>query len=105
MGRAARLRMIYGLFLVSGSAVLVYEVVWSRLLKEVFGITAYAVAAVLATYLAGLALGGWLLGGRADRQTRPLRFYGLLELGIGATALLGSALLPFLEPLHQAAAE
>ena len=104
MGRAARLRMIYGLFLVSGAAGLVYEVVWSRLLKDVFGVTAYAVAAVLATYLGGLALGGWLLGSRADRQPNPLRFYGILELGIGAAALLGTLLLRFLEPFHDAAA-
>ena len=49
MGRAGRLRAIYGLFVVSVDAGLVYEVVWSRLLKDVFGVTAYAVAAVLAT--------------------------------------------------------
>lgn len=104
MGQAGRLRATSGLFLASGAAGLVYEVVWARLFKEVFGVTAYAVAAVLATYLAGLALGGWLLGGRADRASKPLRFYGLLELGIGATALVGTLILRVLEPLHEAAA-
>src|SRR5438477_273644 len=104
MGRTRRLRAIYGLFLVSGAAGLIYEVVWARLLKEVFGVTAYAVATVLAAYLGGLALGAWLLGSRVDRQTHPLRFYGFLELGIAATALLGALLLRFLEPLHDAAA-
>src|SRR5438105_5387690 len=104
MGRAGRLGAIYGLFLVSGAAGLIYEVVWARLLKEVFGVTAYAVATVLAAYLGGLALGAWLLGSRVDRQTHPLRFYGFLELGIAATALFGALLLRFLEPLHDAAA-
>ncbi|TMA21449.1 MAG: tetratricopeptide repeat protein [Deltaproteobacteria bacterium] len=104
MGRTRRLRAIYGLFLVSGAAGLIYEVVWARLLKEVFGVTAYAVATVLAAYLGGLALGAWLLGSRVDRQTHPLRFYGFLELGIAATAFLGALLLRFLEPLHDAAA-
>src|SRR6266478_5297697 len=80
MGQTGRLRAISGLFLASGAA------------------------AVLATYLAGVALGGWLLGGRADRAPRPLRFYGLLELGIGATALIGTLVLRVLEPLHEAAA-
>src|SRR5215813_3723204 len=61
MNDRGRLRAISALFFASGAAGLVYEVVWSRLLKELFGVTAYAVAAVLATYLAGLALGGWLL--------------------------------------------
>ena len=102
---SSRLRVaIYGLFLVSGAAGLIYEVVWARLLKEVFGVTAYAVATVLATYLGGLALGAWLLGSRVDRETHPLRFYGFLELGIAATALFGALLLRFLDPLQDAAA-
>jgi spermidine synthase len=104
MKSAARVRVLYALFLVSGAAGLLYEVVWSRLLKDVFGITAYAVAAVLATYLAGLALGGWWLGRRVDRERDPLRFYGILELGIGLLALFGTLLLRFLEPIHDAAA-
>ena len=104
MGSAARRRIACGLFLVSGGTGLVYEVVWSRLLKDVFGVTAYAVAAVLAAYLAGLALGAWLLGKRADREPDPLRFYGILELGVAATALLGTLVLRVLDPLHQAAA-
>ena len=104
MRRTGQLYAASVLFFLSGTAGLVYEVIWSRLLKEVFGVTAYAVAAVLATYLAGLALGAWLLGGRADRAARPLRFYGLLELGIGATALFGAVLLRWLDPLHEAAA-
>ena len=104
MGRAGRLGAIYGLFFVSGAAGLVYEVVWSRLLKEVFGVTAYAVAAVLATYLGGLALGAWLLGGRADSERQPLRFYGILEIGIGAAAALGALTLRLLVPLDGAVA-
>ena len=83
MRDSARVRAIRSLFFVSGAAGLIYEVVWSRLLKDLFGITAYAVAAVLATYLGGLALGGWLLSGRADREPNPLRLYALLELAIG----------------------
>ncbi len=85
MRKEVRLRAVQALFVVSGAAGLIYEVVWSRLLKEVFGVTAYAVAAVLATYLAGLALGAWLLGRRADQQPDPLRFYGLLELAAALT--------------------
>jgi tetratricopeptide (TPR) repeat protein len=48
-------------FFVSGAAGLVYQVVWSRLFNEVFGVSAYFVAAVLATYLA-LAVRGDLRG-------------------------------------------
>lgn len=95
---------MYALFFFSGVAGLVYEVVWSRLLKDVFGVTAHAVAAVLAAYLGGLALGSWLLGRAVDRRRHPLRLYGLFELGIGFSALLTAFLLPLLEPLHARAA-
>ena len=70
MRKSARGSGIYLLFFLSGAAGLVYEVVWSRLLKDVFGVTAHAVAAVLATFLGGLALGSWALGRYADRYDR-----------------------------------
>jgi spermidine synthase len=91
-------------FFFSGAAGLVYQVVWSRLLNEIFGVTAHAVTAVLATYLGGLALGSWVLGRFADRHPRPLRLYGLLELGIGATALAGTWVVRAVDPVHAWAA-
>src|SRR5437588_5923473 len=104
MRKSARGSGIYLLFFLSGAAGLVYEVVWSRLLKDAFGVTAHAVAAVLATYLGGLALGSWLLGRVVDKRRDPLRLYGFLELGIGTSALLTAFLLPALLPLHAWAA-
>jgi len=104
MRQRARLTLVYGLFLLSGSAGLVYQVVWSRLFADVFGITAYAVTAVLATFLGGLALGAWWLGRFADRTRNPLGFYGLLEMGIGVSALAGTYLITAMEPLHVFAA-
>src|SRR5580692_9844222 len=101
---AARRALTHAIFFLSGSAGLIYEVVWSRLLKEVFGVTSYAVAAVLATYLGGLALGAWVVGGRVDRSARPLRFYGRLEIAIGVLALLTAPLLRFFEPIDRLAA-
>lgn len=92
------------MFFLSGAAGLVYQVVWSRLLNEVFGVSAHATTAVLATYLGGLALGSWVLGRTADRAERPLRLYGLLEIGVGATAVAGSWLVRALEPAHAWAA-
>jgi len=97
-------RGVSALFFASGAAGLVYEVIWSRLLKELFGVTAHAVAAVLATYLLGLALGSWLLGPAVDRHPHPLRLYGLLEIGVAALAAATSFLLPRLAPVHAFAA-
>ncbi len=91
---------IYLLFFLSGAAGLVYQVVWSRMLNEIFGVTVYAVATVLATFLAGLALGSLVLGRLADRRRNPLNFYGWLEIGIGLSALLGMVTIRLLEPAH-----
>ncbi len=91
-------------FFLSGAAGLVYQVVWSRLLNEIFGVSAHAVTAVLATYLGGLALGSWVLGRYADRVERPLRLYGWLEIAIGATALAGTWVVRALDPVHAWAA-
>lgn len=88
------------MFFVSGAIGLIYQVVWSRLFNQVFGVTTYAVTAVLTTYLGGLALGAWLLGPLADRAARPLRLYGWLELGAAVTALGGAVLLRTFDPVH-----
>ena len=85
--------LLYLLFFLSGAAALVYEVVWARSLGLVFGGSHLAVATVLSVFMGGLALGGWLLGKAADRSTRPLRLYALLELGIAGAALLFQALI------------
>jgi spermidine synthase len=74
-------------FFFSGTAGLVYEVVWTRLLGLVFGHTVYAITTVLAAYMGGLALGSMLIGRRADGMRRPLRVYGLLEAAVGVYCL------------------
>jgi spermidine synthase len=76
------------LFVASGAAGLVYQVVWSRELVLVFGNTTQAVATIVTAFLACLGLGS-LVGGRlADRVSRPLRLYGALELAVAAFGLV-----------------
>jgi spermidine synthase len=82
---------VLALFVASGAAGLIYQVVWSRELVLVFGNTTQAVATIVTAFMAGLGFGS-LLGGRlADTSLRPLRLYGLVELAVAAMA----ALLPF----------
>ena len=87
------LRMLWVLFFLSGAAGLSYELVWMRLLGRYFGHTVHAVTTVLAAFMAGLALGSAVFGARADRTQRPMRLYGVLELGIGISCLLTPFLL------------
>jgi spermidine synthase len=71
---------ILAIFILSGGAGLVYEVVWARQLVLVFGNTTQAVSAILTGFFGGMAIGS-VIGGRiGDRVRRPLRMYGLLEL-------------------------
>jgi spermidine synthase len=83
---------VLAVFFLSGAAALTYEVVWMRQLSLIFGATTLAVTTVLATFMGGLALGSWWLGRRADRYSRLLIVYAVLEVGIGLYALLVPAL-------------
>jgi len=74
------------LLVISGSAALIYQVLWIRQLTQIVGVDVYAVTAGVSAFFAGLALGGLLLGRLADRVRRPLRFYAGLEIGV---ALVG----------------
>src|SRR5262245_58877513 len=74
-------------FLLSGAAGLMHEVVWTRLLGHLFGVSSFAVSTVLAAFMGGLALGSFLIGARSGRLADPRRVYALLEIGIGAYAL------------------
>ena len=76
------------LFFASGSAALVYEVLWMKELSLLFGNSAQAAAVTLAAFFAGIAAGNAYWGRRASGLSRPLRVYGVLELGIAFSALL-----------------
>ncbi len=79
-------------FLLSGVAGLTFEIVWMRHLGFALGATTLAVATTTAAYMGGLALGSHLGGKLADRLTRPLAFYGAVEIAIGLTGLAIPAL-------------
>ncbi len=79
---------VLALFFFSGATGLVYEVVWSKFLSQMFGSTIYAQTVVLAVFMGGLALGNRLFGKWADGLKRPVRAYGCLEIAIGIYAWL-----------------
>ena len=80
-------------FFFSGAAGLLYEIVWSKELAYLLGGSLHAVAAVVASFLLGLALGARLLGVPLARRGHGPRTYAALELGVG---LLGLLILPAL---------
>ena len=75
------------LFFFSGVCALIYQVMWLRMLALVFGVTVYAASTVLASFMGGLALGSFAAGRVASRLKSPLRTFGLIEVGVGISAL------------------
>ncbi|HVO36138.1 MAG TPA: fused MFS/spermidine synthase [Gemmatimonadales bacterium] len=85
--RRARHALFGLIFILSGAAGLVYELIWVRQLYQFFGSTIHSVTTVVAAYMGGLGLGAYVLGRRADRHPNPAALYGLLELAIGVFGL------------------
>jgi spermidine synthase len=76
------------LFVGSGCAALVYEVVWFQLLELVIGSSAVSMGVLLGTFMGGMCLGSLLLPRVLRPEWHPLRVYAWLELGIGGLGLL-----------------
>lgn len=81
-----RVPLACGLLFASGISALVFQVLWVKQLALVVGVEVHAVALGVAAFFAGLALGGWLAGPRADGHARPLRFYAAIEAGVAVLA-------------------
>lgn len=89
-------------FFLSGTTSLMLEVVWTRLLRLVFGSTTLAVSTTLVAYMLGLGLGG-LGGGRlAGRLRNGVRSYGWVEIGVGLYAAAVPWVLEIFPPLNRA---
>jgi spermidine synthase len=78
---------IQALLFVSGFSALLLEVVYVKLLRYWVGNTAYAVAAVLCAYMAGLAVGSFAAGKWLIRWSRLLALYGSMEFVVGVYSL------------------
>jgi spermidine synthase len=88
------------LLFASGAAALIYQVLWIKQLSLVVGVEVQAVTIGVSAFFAGLAVGGWFFGRRADRSARPLRLYAGLEAatliwGLACTYGLSRAAAPF----------
>src|SRR5271168_48892 len=71
----------------SGTAALIYQVLWIRELSLVVGVEVYSISVAVSAFFAGLAAGGALLGRVADQWKRPLLLYGVLETGVAVTGI------------------
>ncbi len=91
------------LFFCSGLCALVYETVWVRQLTLSYGISVYAISAVLAAYMFGLCVGSYLVGRWSHHIQNPLRVYAYFELSIALYVFILYFLLANLLPKLYAA--
>ncbi|MCH8286590.1 SAM-dependent methyltransferase, partial [candidate division KSB1 bacterium] len=76
------------LFVGSGCAALVYEIVWFQMLGLVIGSTGISLGVLLGTFMGGMCLGSLLLPRYVSAKHHPLKVYAYLEIGIGVIGLL-----------------
>jgi spermidine synthase len=98
--RAPSFSLTLALFVLSGATGLIDQLCFSKYLSYIVGSTAYAVSAVLAAFMTGLAIGAhW--GGKASlRVIRPMRAYGWLELVVAAAVAATPFAFHWLTPLY-----
>ena len=91
--------------LLSGAAGLIYQVAWTKALGLVFGHAVYAIATVLAAFMAGLAVGSAYLGRWSERRPPAglVRLYSQMELICAVSGALSLAALVAVRALFVAA--
>ena len=102
---ALLLPLVLLLFMASGCAALIYEVVWYQMLQLAIGASAISLGILLATFMGGLCLGSWFLPKLTPDGSHPLRVYALIELGIGICGLLVLWGLPLIDDVYFASAQ
>ncbi len=80
--------IVMGVFAVEGIASLAYEVIWARILVFFLGSSVYAFTTIVATFIFGLALGGFLMARLVDGKKDLVGIFGLVEILIGISAVL-----------------
>jgi spermidine synthase len=72
---------------VTGLASFVYEIAWIRMLSLVLGSSFHAFELMLSAFITGLALGSLWIRRRIDKIADPVRYAGIVQLGMGLAAL------------------
>ncbi len=88
------LPLLLVLFVGSGCAALIYEIVWFEMLQLSVGSSAVSLGVLLGTFMGGMCVGSLMLSRVVSRTHHPLKVYAVLELGVGAFGLLALVLLP-----------
>ena len=93
---------LFLLFIGSGCAALIYEIVWFQLLQLIIGSSSISLGILLGTFMGGMCLGSLMLARLISARRHPLRVYAALEIGIGLLGLLILFAMPLVGGLYTA---
>src|SRR6266550_4621031 len=93
---------ILACFFFSGAAGLIYQVAWGKALGLIFGHTVYAIATVIAVFMAGLAGGSAYIGPWSEHRYEPVVLYAWIEFLVAATGAFSLAGLAGVRSLYVA---
>src|SRR5215469_18146242 len=102
--KQTHLPLLLALFVGSGFAALIYEVIWFQLLQLVIGSSALSLGVLLGTYMGGMCLGSLLLSRYVTAREHPLRVYAAIEGAIGVCGLLVLWGVPLIDKVYAAIA-
>ena len=91
---------LFLLFVGSGCAALIYEIVWFQLLQLIIGSSSISLGILLGTFMGGMCLGSLLLSRLISPRQHPLKVYAMLELGIGVLGLVILVAMPLVGRIY-----
>ena len=102
-GHSSRfLPLMLVLFVGSGCAALIYQIVWFQVLQLVIGSSAVSLAVLLGTFMGGMSAGSLLLARYVSPVRHPLDVYAWLEGLIGVCGAALIVLMPLVSRLYTA---
>ena len=85
------------LFFLSGTAALIYQVMWQRMLFTIFGVDLESITIVISVFMFGLGIGGLLGGFIADKLVSSLLvLYMIIESAIALFGFFSSRIIEML---------
>jgi spermidine synthase len=88
------------LFVGSGCAALIYEIIWFQLLSLIIGSSAISLTVLLVSFMGGMCIGSLALSRLISPHEHPLRVYAMLEAGIAVCGFIVLAALPHVGGLY-----
>ena len=82
------IRGVLAAIFLSGISAMVYQVTWMRLLSMVLGSSTYSFSLMVASFITGISIGGYVISRSMKSIRRPARAFALIQLLIALSVAL-----------------